>query len=222
MGERGVHRQIRTTATSGTDKTIHMKGKKSFLLYADIKETLDELSNEEAGELFKLISDYVNDLDPEPEGKLMRVTFKPIKAQLKRDLQKWSGIIAKRSRAGKISAIQKEILSTSVEQCPTDSTVNVNVNVNDSVKWDKLIEAFNLIFEKRAKVISEPIRKKYRARLKEGYTKKDIIKAMREARKDDYHKETNFKYCTLEFFSRPDKLDRFMNQETSTKYTPTK
>lgn len=199
-----------------------MKGKKSFLLYADIKETLDELSNEEAGELFKLISDYVNDLDPEPEGKLMRVTFKPIKAQLKRDLQKWSGIIAKRSRAGKISAIQKEIISTSVEECPTDSTVNVNVNVNDSVKWDKLIEAFNLIFEKRAKVISEPIRKKYRARLKEGYTKKDIIKAMREARKDDYHKETNFKYCTLEFFSRPDKLDRFMNQETSTKYTPTK
>jgi hypothetical protein len=47
---------------------------------------------------------------------------------------------------------------------------------------------------------------------------------MKAAKKDDYHKDTGYKYCTLEFFSRPDKLDRFLNQDQtpSPKYIATK
>jgi len=201
-----------------------MRGKKSFVLYTDLKEVVDKLPDAEAGTLFKLILDYVNDLDPKPEGLLMEVAFEPIKQQLKRDLKKWEGIIGKRSDAGKLSAAQRQLMSTLVDTSATDSTDSVSDSVNDTVNWDKLVEVFNLIFHKKSRVISETVRRKYRARLKEGYTKKDIVNAMKSAKKDDYHKETGFKYCTLEFFSRPDKLDRFLNQNqtTSTKYVATK
>ena len=73
-------------------------------------------------------------------------------------------------------------------------------------------------------VIAEATRKKYRARLKEGYTKKDIVLAMKNAKKDDFHKQTvpPLKHLTLEFFSRPDKIDRFIHEDKPQKYTPTK
>lgn len=204
-----------------------MEGKQSFLLYADFKTTLDQLPDDVAGRLFKLILDYVNDLDPQTDELVLRVAFEPIKQQLKRDLKEWQKVRGKRSVAGQISAAQRQLFSTSVEQCTTDSTVNVNVNDNVTVNvidWIKLIEVYNLILNKKSKVIPEPVKKKYLQRLKDGYTKQDIITAMKNAKKDEFHKTTvpPYKHLTLEFFSRPDKIDRFTNQGTEpTKYIAT-
>lgn len=75
--------------------------------------------------------------------------------------------------------------------------------------WNDLITFFNNTFEKKSKVVPEAVQKKYNQRLKEGYLKTDISKAMVNASKDSYHIETGFKHLTLEFFSRPDKLDKF-------------
>jgi len=204
-----------------------MKGKKSFILYSDLKSTLDQLPDDVAGRLFKHILDYVNDLDPSTDELVLKVAFEPIKQQLKRDLKNWDDIRGKRSAAGKLSAAQRTLL-TSVENdehSSTDSTVNVNVNVNDNVSvinFDKLIEVYNLIFDKQCRLIAPAIQTKYRKRIKEGYTKHDIVNAMKNAKKDEYHKSCGYKYCTLEFFSRPDKLDRFINAPAEQKYIPTK
>lgn len=204
-----------------------MKGKTSFILYSDLKEVVDKLPDDKAGILFKLILDYVNDLDPEPDELLMEIAFQPIKLQLQRDLKKWKEILGHKSKAGKLSAAQRMLFnSTDVGHRTTDSTDNVNDSdtVSDTVNWDKLLEVFNLIYGTKKRVISESIRKKYRARLKEGYTKKDIVDAMKAAKKDEFHKGTSpaFKHLTLEFFSRPDKLDRFIGQnDSSPKYIAT-
>jgi hypothetical protein len=202
-----------------------MKGKVSFLLYADLKTTVDQLPDDVAGRLFKMILDYVNDLDPQTDELVLKVAFEPIKQQMKRDLKEWEKVRGKRSLAGQISAAQRQLLSTNVEECSTHLTGNVNVNDNvDVIDWNKFIEVYNLIFNKKSKVVPDAVRKKYKARLKEGYTKQDIIAAMKNAKKDEFHKTTNppFKHLTLEFFSRPDKLDRFTNQGIEpTKYIPT-
>ncbi len=65
------------------------EGKKSVLLYCDIIHTVEELTNEEAGVLFKHYLRYINDLNPVAPDKLTRVLFEPIKQDLKRDLEKW-------------------------------------------------------------------------------------------------------------------------------------
>ena len=64
-------------------------GKKSFLMYADYQELFHELSDEDAGQLIKHILAYVNDEDPETENQIVKVSFIPIKRQLKRDLRKY-------------------------------------------------------------------------------------------------------------------------------------
>jgi len=83
----------------------------------------------------------------------------------------------------------------------------IKLNIDSS----KLLSLFNSILGKKAKVISEKAKKQLKERLKEGYTKDDIINALRNAAKDQHHLDTNYKYLTLEFITRPDKLERFVN-----------
>jgi len=129
------------------------EGKKSFVLYADIEEMLNELPDDVAGKLFKTIIAYVNDKNPIVEDVLLKVSFAPIKAQLKRDLIKYETKKVQYSEAGKASAEAKRLKkltdeqqpptdSTNVEERSTKSTVNVNdsVSVNDTVNDIKDIE----------------------------------------------------------------------------------
>ncbi len=67
------------------------QNKKSVLLYCDIIHTVEGLSDEEAGNLFKHYLRYINDLNPCAETRLTALLFEPIKQNLKRDLKKWEG-----------------------------------------------------------------------------------------------------------------------------------
>ena len=111
--------------------------KKSFILYADIKTTIDKLDNEYAGKLFKHILAYVNDENPETDDLLLEIAFEPIKRQFKRDLQKWEQIKSKRSEAGKLGGRPKKQEETkkanAFSEKQTKAKKAVNVNVNDNV-----------------------------------------------------------------------------------------
>jgi len=115
-------------------------GKKSFVAYADWKNTFDELPNEEAGMLIKHIFAYVNDENPKSESVLIRAIFANIKATLKRDLDKWDSQLQQRSEAGKRSAELRALnkindRSTLVDFRARNPTVSVSVsdNVNKEI-----------------------------------------------------------------------------------------
>jgi hypothetical protein len=122
-------------------------GKKSFILYCDIINTVAKLPDEQAGKLFKIILEYVNDNNPETDDLLLQIAFEPIRQQLKRDLQEWEVIREKRVAAGKASADlrkqNQQVLThvESVEQKEQVSTVNVTVTdtvtVTDNVDVKK-------------------------------------------------------------------------------------
>lgn len=76
------------------------KDKKSFVLYCDLIHTIEKMSADQAGNLFKHILRYVNDLDPESNDLLIELTFEPIKQQLKRDLNKYFRICEKNKNNG--------------------------------------------------------------------------------------------------------------------------
>lgn len=143
-----------------------MKGKKSFIAYADWKEMFEELPDEEAGKLVKHIFRYVNDEEPETDSILVRALFTQIRATLKRDLKKWEEQRQQRVDAGKASAAKRKQNSTTVNDRSTkhnerarNSTVNVsvsdsvseNVNVNEREEnaraLDYLMENFPTRFE---------------------------------------------------------------------------
>jgi len=108
--------------------------KKSFLLYCDLIHTVQKLSDEQAGKLFKHVLEYVNDLNPETEDLLTEVCFEPIKQNLKRDLRKYEEIRKKKSEAGKKGMAKRWAKDNTNNTCYkpiTKITDNVNVNVKD-------------------------------------------------------------------------------------------
>jgi len=73
------------------------KNKPGFVLYNDQREQFDALTDEEAGKLIKHTFAYVNDENPVTDDPMVRISFIPIKNQLKRDLKKYEAT-AERSR----------------------------------------------------------------------------------------------------------------------------
>lgn len=83
----------------------------------------------------------------------------------------------------------------------------------DPINWEVLLSFFNEKFNKKCTVVSNNVKSKFKARLKEGYTKKHIFNAIVNLSKDEYHIENKFKYVTLEFISRSNKLDAYGQDE---------
>lgn len=79
------------------------------------------------------------------------------------------------------------------------------------VNWEALLKQFNDITGKGAKVISQPVKNSFLARLREGYSKQDILNTIKNVYNDSYHKEMNYKYLTLEFVSRSKTVEKYFN-----------
>lgn len=133
------------------------EGKKSFIVYTDIKETLDKLTDEQAGKLIKGMVHYSDDGTIPEFGELLEFIFIPIRQQMDRDEEKWNGIKTARSIAGKkggqksaqaraekrkaLQESKKDVINSKQKQANVEKSkqkqanqpVNVNVNVNDNV-----------------------------------------------------------------------------------------
>jgi hypothetical protein len=115
--------------------------KKSFLLYCDLIHTVEQLTDEQAGDLLKHILRYVNDKEPQTENVITRIAFEPIKQSLKRDLQKYEDI-RKRNQDN----ARKRWDATASSGIPNDTknadSVSVSVSVSGSVTDKKEIKGF--------------------------------------------------------------------------------
>ena len=100
-----------------------------------------------------------------------------------------------------------------------ESSHNNNTFKNDTnIDFDKLLGFLNSRTGKRARVVPKSVRQKYRARLKEGYTKSDIVNAINNAVANKYHNETGYRFLTIEFFSRSQSLSKWgFSSSTATK-----
>ncbi len=141
------------------------------------------------------------------------------------NIEKRDKIKEARSLAGKRSA---EIRSKStqqkqtiVEQIPTKESKGKEIKGN--INYLELMDYFNNCFKKTNKVFNDQNKNKYRLRIKEGYTIEQIKKAMFVTSRDQFHTDNNFKYCTLEYFSRPATIDKYgFTSQNVKKYIPTK
>lgn len=111
------------------------EGKKKIVVYADWKSSFDALTDEEAGQLIKHFFAYVNDENPTTENRIVNLMFEPIKATLKRDLEKWEGTRTLRIEAGAKGGKQKVANAKKSKQKVANVAVNdsVSVSVSDNV-----------------------------------------------------------------------------------------
>jgi hypothetical protein len=62
--------------------------KETFTLGKDIKLSLDKLSNEDSGKLFKMIIDFANGIEVKPDNLTLDLVFTPIKNQISLEFEK--------------------------------------------------------------------------------------------------------------------------------------
>lgn len=129
--------------------------KNSFVVYTDIKETLDDLSDSEVAALFRGMVDYqITGDDPKFTGSLKYI-FIPIRQQMDRNNTKWERKKAVRAEAGRQGGIRsgevrrakaeaeaneanasqskQNEANEANEAVTVNGTVNVNVNGNGTV-----------------------------------------------------------------------------------------
>ena len=110
------------------------KEKKSFLLYCDIIHTVEQLTDEQAGNLFKHILRYVNDQDPQSDSVITKIAFEPIRQALKRDLEKYESI---RKRNSDNARMRWD--ATASSGIPND-TKNADIDIGSGSGIDKDIK----------------------------------------------------------------------------------
>lgn len=110
--------------------------KKSFILYREWRDIIQELTLEQRGILITAIFDVVNGNTPLEMDGMTKICFKVMHSQINRDAERWEDIRKKRKEAGEKSAEarakQKEANQTNanfVKHKETNPTVSVNDNV---------------------------------------------------------------------------------------------
>jgi len=84
--------------------------------------------------------------------------------------------------------------------------------VEYTIDYQALLDFVNKTFGRNFQVVNDKIKRSYKARLKDGYKKEDIIQAIKNCKENAYHKENNYQYCTPEFFSRAETLDKYAHR----------
>lgn len=212
--------------------------KKSFLLHIDSLDILDELTDEEAGALFKAIKGYQKCEEIELSG-LVRVAFSPFKNQFARDNEKYDLTCKRRAEAGSkggkakvanASKSKQDLASASkskqdLANLADSNNKNKTNNKSDndlntmSAKANQSFELFKYWCEVMGKSISTskltPKReKKIKDRLKQGYTFEQIKTAIFNCSNDPFsmgHNDRGKPFNDLELICRDgEKLESFL------------
>lgn len=96
----------------------------------------------------------------------------------------------------------KEIVEASIPKKVDDKKLD----------FEQLKNYYNLVFSKSMRVVCEKTKRQFNKRIKEGYTKADIKKAIDNASNDKFHEANDFKHVTLEFISRSDKFTKYVSE----------
>lgn len=84
--------------------------RKSFIIHVDSLGILDELTDEQAGQLFKLIAEYHNPNKPKQTQitQLVNLAFYPFKSQFERDFQTYRNVVERNKNNGLLGGRPKK------------------------------------------------------------------------------------------------------------------
>ena len=185
-----------------------MSKRKAFNFYVSYFDTFNELSDKDK---LKFITALLNKqflgIEPELTG-IAKLAYNSQKHSINQQVEGYENKTKTKLNKGGFVGGAKGGLAQEKEE---EKEKEKEENNNQSIDWSGLISVFNSITGKKTRVVNDKAKKQIKARLKEGYKKKDISTAIKNCYNDDFHKQTNHKHLTLEFISRADKLDKFLS-----------
>lgn len=108
--------------------------KKSFVLFTDLREPLEDLSDEQVGKLFRAVLDYVEDgTEPEFSGTL-KLAFSFVKISLDRNLEKYRQTVERRRAAGRAGGLASAAARRQRAEEEAENAEKLQANPTDSSK----------------------------------------------------------------------------------------
>lgn len=99
--------------------------RKSFVVYNDIKDVLDKLTDDQVGKLFRAMVIQSNG-DPVPafDDFVLEIAFTPIRQQMVRDADKWDGTKKLRAEAGRKGGLKTAELRAKAKEANQANQAN--------------------------------------------------------------------------------------------------
>jgi len=127
--------------------------KKSFLIHIDSLCVLEELSNEQRGELFYAIYSYQKDIEIELSS-IVKIAFSQFKNQFIRDDEKYEKTVEARRQAGAMGGKQRvanQANATNSKQTKANQAVNKNKKDNKNKSDNDFIMFWSAYPKKQSK-----------------------------------------------------------------------
>jgi len=191
----------------------------TVLLFTSLKEPVDALTDEQAGQLFKAILAYQTGEAVSLDG-LLNVVFLQIKQQLDYNNDKYNEMCKKRSDAGKKGMLSRwgKVDNTDNDVITNDNNVtsvitddnknnhndndtdNDNDNVNENVSYQQIVDMYNdtCVSYPRVRAVSDKRKKAIKARLRK-YTVDDLQEVFTLAEQSDFLKGQNDRNWNADF-----------------------
>lgn len=184
--------------------------RKAFNFLRSYFDVLNELENDKdrLGFLLSIINKQFLDEDPKGLNFIVNLCYESQRHSIEQSVKGWKRA-SKTTTMADPSTTPPTNPSTPKQEEEEKEKEKGEYTLQSKIDFDILLTLINKHTNRNFKVINKTIQAKYKARLKEGYTKDDIKNTIINSAKDDYHKETNFKYLTPEYFSRSVTIDKF-------------
>ena len=176
--------------------------RKSFVLYTEWENTFNRLSNELAGELIKVIFDYVRTGEiPQIDNAVVDGVFSAFQPSIDRNISKYDAAIEQRKEAGKRSAEKRKRNATTVDESKRDATT-VESRLRTSTVSDSVSDSVSDTLSLNGESVREGANKVF-----------DLQSIKEQLLSDEIWKESVCMQSTLgvSFISMlPDQLDKFI------------
>jgi hypothetical protein len=131
--------------------------KKSFILHIDSLGILDELSDEQAGQLFKLIANFHNPNKPKITEitQMVNLAFYPFKMQFQRDLQQYESIVERNKNNGSKGGRPKKVNPNKPKKADSDSKNGIDSDTDSKNDIEIMFENFWNYYKKGSKKIAK-------------------------------------------------------------------
>lgn len=176
--------------------------RKSFVLYTEWENTFNRLSNELAGELIKVIFDYVRTGEiPQIDNAVVDGVFSAFQPSIDRNISKYDAAIEQRKEAGKRSAEKRKRDATTVDESKRDATT-VESRLRTSTVSDSVSDSVSDTLSLNGESVREGANKVF-----------DLQSVKEQLLSDEIWKESVCMQSTLgvSFISMlPDQLDKFI------------
>ena len=143
-------------------------------------------------------------------------------AGIKGNLKRWNSdlyeqVVSKKITLEEAQSIAEHRKTSQPDKVPSQNVAEIAVNDNvikepltpkgETFDFDIYLQQLNKLFDRQFKVINSDVKRKMKATLK-TYTKQNVWIAMQNCKNDPHHIESNYRYCTAEFFARQSTLER--------------